>query len=354
MKIFKNRLSFRKKKSENDLFFGLHIHKTAGMTLLEQVKNQLKNEQYYINSMYAVNYRENSKELEERSPVLLNRIRFVFGHEINEYMLHFFAGKNIKLFTFLREPIDRIISWYCFDRRLRQRHRKAVLTFNEFYDIFFPRHSLCSMITKSFPSFIESNDAPLYLQAISVLKKFYFVSTLNDFSKKSPTLFEDIGIRFSAEFRKNRTNYSNELDFKNQVDFDFLREDNQNDIRLYEIVESMQHSHRLNYFGFDSSGFEQCIDIVIERQVNPFETLLKSHIGPIKHNYKVENIYNKVLARYEKDYLKSTKRDQKNYPNLLIKLYALEDNIENKRYFREKLIELNGEFGLGLEKFLRK
>ena len=183
MRNLKKLFLSKNKVVKKDLFFGLHIHKTAGMTLLEQIKGQLERDQHYINSMYAVNFRNNVSELEERLPDELKNVRIVFGHGIHQYMLTFFKDRNVKLFTFLREPISRIISWYCYDRKLLKRFGHKVPSFEEFYNRYFPHRSLCTMITQAFPVFIDSHDDPLYLQAISVLKKFYFVAILDDFSR---------------------------------------------------------------------------------------------------------------------------------------------------------------------------
>jgi Sulfotransferase domain len=327
--------------NEKDLFLGIHIHKTAGMTLLGQVKEQLGKDQYYINSMYAVNFKENSNELEERTDEQLKKIRFVFGHDINEYMITFFKDRNIKLFTFLREPIDRIVSWYCFYRKLHNLLGQNVGDFNHFYNVFFPRHSICSMITNSFPSLIDNQEDPLYLQAISVLRKFYFIATVDDFSIKTPILFKQMGIHFEGKMTRNSTNYEKEMDFESQIDFDFLREDNKDDIKLYNTVVKMNNSGNLNYVGFDHDGYERGLSTIYSKTVPPFVTLLKSYLGPIKNNYKLEKIYDDTLACYEKE-----------LSNIVIKLYALEDNEEKKRQYKELLIELNNKFSLGLSSYL--
>ncbi|MDW7773258.1 MAG: hypothetical protein SCH71_10250 [Desulfobulbaceae bacterium] len=354
MKILK-KLLFADRTKEKNLFFGLHIHKTAGMTLLEQVKSQLRQDQYYINSMYAVNFRQNAKELEERLPDGLDHIRFVFGHGIHEYMLNFFKDRNVRLFTFLREPISRIISWYCYDRKLLKRFNHKILSFNEFYDRCFPMLSLCSMITRAFPTFIDSRQDPLYMQAISVLRKFYFVATLEDFSTKTPLLFDEIGIPFSASAKRNITDYKREMDFDDQIDFDFLQKNNLDDIKLYEAVQNKGHTGELNYFGFDASGFERSINTIFSRTVNPYATLLRNHRGPIKQNYKLEKVYKDALSRYENELrglLSKRNGNKRELPNLLIKLYALEENEAKKNYYKELLVEINSKSGLGLSKLL--
>lgn len=345
----------KNKVVEKDLFFGLHIHKTAGMTLFEQINSQLERDQFYINSMHAVNFKKNVKELEERLPEELKNIRIVFGHGIHQYMLTYFKDRNVKLFTFLREPISRIVSWYCYDRKLLKRFGHEIPSFEEFYNRYFPHCSLCAMITRAFPVFIDSQDDPVYLQAISVLKKFYFIATIDDFSTKTPLLLKEVGITFSAETRKNITDYTRELDFEDQIDVDFLREHNQDDMKLYEAVQKVKESGELNYFGLDESGYQQSINTMFSRNVNPHVMLLRSYRGPIKHNYKLEKIYDEALAKYEKElsYLLASRNGQdRELSNVLIKLYGLEENESKKKYYKEHLSELNIKFNLGLSQML--
>ena len=125
------------------------------------------------------------------------------------------------------------------------------------------------------------------------------------------------------------------MDFKDQVDFDFLREDNQDDVKLYEEVRNMSDSGMLNYFGFDAPGYERSKNRASSWDVNPYAALLRNHRGPIKRNYKLEKIYFDVLAIYEKQLSKLlTKKSphERELSNLLIKLYALEENKSKKKF----------------------
>mgnify|MGYP001816577853 FL=1 len=355
MRIFKKKPAQREIVDLKELFVGLHIHKTAGMTLLHQFKDQLGSDQYYSNSMYAVNYRHGEKELEERFPYGLNDIRVIFGHDVHQYMLTYFKERNVKLFTFLREPLDRIISWYCYHRKLFSRFGHEAPSFSQFYNDVFPQGTLCSLLTRAFPAFIDSKNDPLYLQAISVLKKFYFVATLDDFSTKAPALCNDIGIVFHEKTRKNVTNYKNELKFENEIDFDYLKADNQDDIKLYETVQSAPPGE-LNYFGFDAYGFEKCMIKMSSRYINPYGKLLRNHEGPIKCNYKLENVFYKAVANYEKQLESNLANEEKNPRELiytLIKLYALEDNESKKKSHKELLEKYNRIYGLNLSVLLK-
>jgi hypothetical protein len=357
MNFLKKLFPYKNKRiDENIIVFGPHIHKTAGMTFLKQIKEQLSKNQHYFNSMYAVNYREGTRELEERSHEELQKIRIVYGHGVSEYMLSFFKDRNVMLFTFLREPISRIISWYCYDRKLLLRFGHQVPNFQDFYRRYFPRLSLCNFLIGRFPTFIDSTVEPPHLQAFSILKKFHFLATLDDFSDKAPVLFNHLGLTFSNRARMNTTNYEKELDFENQLDFDFLKEDNSEDIKLYHEIQKHHKSDSLNYIGFDEKGFQKSIQKVFSRKINPNITLLKNYQGPIKHNYKLEKIHDLVVKEYEMqlETLINAPQKEQGYKTLLIKAFALEERKEQKDFYRNLLYDLNQKNHLGIENLLKQ
>jgi hypothetical protein len=357
MNFLKKLFSYRNQRvDENTIVFGPHIHKTAGITFLQQIKGQLDQNQYYFNSMYAVNYKEGVQELEERSYEELQKIRIVYGHGVSEYMLSFFKERNVILFTFLREPISRIISWYCYDRKLLSRFGHQIPDFQNFYKRYFPRLSLCNFLIGRFPTFIDSKEDPLHLQAFSILKKFHFISTLEDFSDKAPVLFDHLGLTFSKKAKMNITNYEKELDFENQLDFDFLKEDNSEDIKLYQKIQKHHISDSLNYIGFDEEGFQKSIQKIFSRKINPNTTLLRNYKGPIKHNYKLEKIHDMVVEEYEKQLATQINAEKKaqGYDTLLIKAFALEERKEQKEFYRSLLHDLNQKKHLGIENLLKQ
>ncbi len=162
-------------------------------------------------------------------------------------------------------------------------------------------------------------------------------------------------ITLITENKENNTDYSKELGFENEVNYDLLRKDNRDDINLYREVTSANRKNELNYFEFDRPGYKQSLNKIITTKYNPFKILLKNHAGPIKNNYKLENIYDNVLKRYREDFLiASQKNTFGDHPHFLIKLFALEDDIERKLCYKEKLMEINRDFEMGLENLLNQ
>lgn len=80
----------------------LHIQKTAGTTIIEAVRRHYRNE-IVSHGDYL-----------ERDVASLKKIRFISGHFGFEYSRQFMDGRYS--FAFLRDPVERILSFYYFSR----------------------------------------------------------------------------------------------------------------------------------------------------------------------------------------------------------------------------------------------
>jgi hypothetical protein len=89
--------------SNKESFYFLHLAKTSGMSLKEELKDVFKNEQMFINNIQHLN------ELE-----MLNS-KFISGH-FAMYPVNLFKknNKRIHSITITRNPLDRAISFFVF------------------------------------------------------------------------------------------------------------------------------------------------------------------------------------------------------------------------------------------------
>lgn len=96
-KLYKNTIS------NKETFYFLHLAKTSGMSLKEELKDVFKNEQMFINNIQHLN------ELE-----MLNS-KFISGH-FAMYPIDMFKKNNKKIhaITITRNPLDRAISFFVF------------------------------------------------------------------------------------------------------------------------------------------------------------------------------------------------------------------------------------------------
>ncbi|NEO03330.1 MAG: sulfotransferase family protein, partial [Moorea sp. SIO3I7] len=93
-------------KQQHSLIF-LHIPKTAGTTLHYIINRQYKSE--YI---FEVNCRESRNELIRMSEVQKSKIKVIRGHM--EFGWHEFIAQPCTYITMLRDPVERVISFYFY------------------------------------------------------------------------------------------------------------------------------------------------------------------------------------------------------------------------------------------------
>ena len=85
-----------------DLILFTHIPKTSGTSLLKElIEPNLSSDRIFYNG--------NIKKI---VPGLYRNYQLITGHF--SYGMHFFSPKKVKYITFLREPIERAISFYYF------------------------------------------------------------------------------------------------------------------------------------------------------------------------------------------------------------------------------------------------
>lgn len=102
---------FRKKTERPTILF-LHIPKAAGTTLTNALLPNF--------SASSVLQFPGGRPLDELSAKERARLQLVYGHF--EYGVHELLSQPSEYVTLLREPVDRVISLYCFIRR-EPRHR---------------------------------------------------------------------------------------------------------------------------------------------------------------------------------------------------------------------------------------
>ncbi|MDE7064312.1 MAG: sulfotransferase family protein [Desulfovibrionaceae bacterium] len=110
----------------SELIFFMHLPRTAGTTLNAVLRNNFAPEEVlsvYKDTEYA--------RCREMDPVELDRFRLVQGHLMPEsYEPPRLYGRRVRMFTFLRDPLDRIVSEYHFLKSWPANHLYAYLNGN--------------------------------------------------------------------------------------------------------------------------------------------------------------------------------------------------------------------------------
>ena len=142
-----------KKTSPKENIIFLHLPKTAGTTI-----NFILDRQYTSEIVYTIegNTIAALKEFEYLDPETRKRIRVFKGH--GEYGIHKFLYGSSKYITFLRDPIDRIISDYYFILRAPETPYHQYVTENKL--------SLKEAVECKTPSIIMPNSQTILLAGV--------------------------------------------------------------------------------------------------------------------------------------------------------------------------------------------
>ena len=92
----------------------LHLPKAAGTTLKDILRRQYQpNEVYELDGTQFIQAQEDFKQLDQAEKA---KIKILMGHMY--FGLHQFLDSPATYITMLREPIDRVISYYYFVKKL--------------------------------------------------------------------------------------------------------------------------------------------------------------------------------------------------------------------------------------------
>ena len=107
-------------------FFFFHLPRTAGTTL-----NAILKDNFAPEEVLSVYRREDYAACRELEVERLNRLRLIQGHLMPQSLYPpTLYGRPVRIFTFLREPVSRLISEYRFLRTWPRNHMYAYLNEN--------------------------------------------------------------------------------------------------------------------------------------------------------------------------------------------------------------------------------
>lgn len=219
-------------------FVGLHIHKTAGTSLLRYLEQHAP---YRLYGAYAL---RNFRLLELPLWASHNHTsRDIFwGHAIYESFFYE-SITPVQLYTFLRDPVERILSWYSMLKR-RKKLKKSAQSLESFVENH--ENSICKMLISRFPSLVKDKSSPLSDQALSILDHMGFVGFQSQYSHHLCLMLEWMQVPISAETLAARHNIA-----KKPKDFDasayqMIQAQNVEDICFYEKAYQRYADNPLN------------------------------------------------------------------------------------------------------------
>jgi hypothetical protein len=297
------------------IFIGLHVHKAAGTTLQIHFEQHLRS--HLVVTSPIVNYQFGRVFFDELPKAALPKKQVIWGHDVQESMLYD-LGRDYFLFTFLREPVERVISWYKYE------HRKRGL--KQSFENFVGRHAnfMCKMIISAFPSLDTSGSDDTADKALSILEKFNFIGTQENFAEHSRILLDYIGVPpISEAFRANE----NPKGGSSKYDNNLVKEFNQDDIKLYERIFKGVPSQFILNESANAAGF------IRGKKAAYSDTVLKrlhSELSDLAHHKMLKERYGNdmavILRRLCSMYL-ITDEDSKDFIKRMIILFQRKSGI---------------------------
>lgn len=286
------------------IYIGLHIPKTAGMTLLNLLEKKFPLGNLHQTTSLAKNAELGIPFIEEMANT--ENIESLFGHHVDAQTICYFPNREIYLYTFIREPISRLISHFYYHERLCKAQNRESLSLQEFADS--NKNQMCKFIVNRFSVFLskeELKSLSLHEKAIKILQTFDLVGSSDEFDEYLLLLLQDMKVEKEKDLvrkigKKNVNPHKNnkQLDLEENTEFkDILVKENGEDCKLYEYyqVYSKESKRLKNPFGFSEELKQSCVEKVLKEGVNK-EQRLKSLYQKAANEYKNHGILKKVIG----------------------------------------------------------
>jgi hypothetical protein len=313
------------------LHVGLHIQKCAGTTLQTHIAECPRAGSWFWHTSADVNYRNSSLEIDARNTPSRQTVQVIWGHEVFDYFLRFFSDRPIHLFTFIRHPAKRIISWYKYEARGYEKARGTLEGFPNFEQFMSDkRNHMCRFIIDRFSSLDTSGSEILHKRAVSILDKFAFIGVQEDFQSGANHLLKFMGLpSLPEDSRKNVDDGNLDLEYNMET----IIGKNKQDMALYEYV------------------LERYLQSSVpdpSRAVNPLDYGLSPNSDSLRSFIQLrgKSIVNRLSEQkltnlYKKDNVRQIAQ-------LLIRQTLAENNPELQEFYLKNLHKLVKEFDLNL------
>ncbi|ACB53904.1 unknown [Crocosphaera subtropica ATCC 51142] len=218
----------------------LHIHKTGGRTLEDILKKQYDPQK--ILSTDNLKWRQSHETLSQYSPAELENIKLIKGHMY--FGIHNILLQPFTYITILRDPIERVLSLYCYirDEPKNPQHKELIekgMNLEQF---------LCSGIAKTAEngqtrilSGIQAENKPcsdeMFKLAKENLSKYFSVVGLTEqFDETLILLKRLLGYNIPIYSTKNKNKRRLSIDDISAKERKMIEQYNSFDLQLYEYA----------------------------------------------------------------------------------------------------------------------
>lgn len=191
------------KKTDNILWIFLHLHRSGGTAMNKEFNRILSPEEEFIHvgSPWLTEKEKKKKEIisfERRSLMQRQKARIISGH-LAYYGIHkFVPGKVPKYFTFLREPTERLISFY---QSRDWGDAKTIPSFEEWYNTR-RKNEMVHFYGSKFLGYKETAQVP------SALKKLHRIRNIEKLIFLSKKILKKLGF-FSLGPQAEQNEFNN-------------------------------------------------------------------------------------------------------------------------------------------------
>jgi hypothetical protein len=214
-----------------------HIPKTAGTSIAKLFRSQFNRDEVFIcgtKDGVLTNFTK-------LRPDYRRKVKLLIGHV--DFGIHDYFDGNVKYFTFLRDPLDRVLSHYYYIRSdINHRYYNAAqkMDIDQFIEAGVrPRMNNCMvrMISGLNPPFDHCDESMLGQALENINNSYAFVGFFSSLLESVDLLLHQMNWRPIEVANTNPTKNKPDRSNVSKVTLDLIRKYNMLDIKFYNLME---------------------------------------------------------------------------------------------------------------------
>lgn len=247
-----------------------HIPKTGGTTLLYHFREHMGEDAILKsgpNSRMRLFF-DDKPQNEEADAEAQGKMRLIQGHGVTEASVQYAGDRDVRLMIVLRHPVSLTRSR--FNQRQNAMKRRADTMTSEQFLKRLGSNFMTGLLVKKFAAFADADAQTDLDRALSILKKFDYVFTMESLDASVVGLMDRLELPTSMERRRVA-----EAKVPLEADDDRLRALNADDLALYEAASQpvTTQDGRHNGLGFDAEGQARALEAIRARASGDKEQL---------------------------------------------------------------------------------
>jgi len=191
------------------IYVYLHMPKTGGQSLRDNFAKEMG-----LNNFIYTGESSTPGDGTGRSGKLKNTLRIIMGHGVNHHTHECVGNRPVRHITFLRSPIERMVSHYNYDmwHHYINKGKKQISLDDWFKERHYPNY----MVNYIYGRFIMGPDIDNEKKKFDIVMKkletFWFVGIYEAFDVISVAMARHFHIRYRNLHKNKTSDYSNKVD----------------------------------------------------------------------------------------------------------------------------------------------